>query len=170
MERRVTSHTEEEEMNQRRRLLTLARKGDQKATDLLFELYQVRVFSGDALKRKKLPSFPVEKTPPPKGKSVSKKVKKSETATPSKPKGTKKSKALEASKASGSKKGAKEAPKVVKKGKGSPAAKEKPKKGPASQKKTASKGTAVKKISSSTKGKTPKKAVTVKKPRHAKKK
>jgi hypothetical protein len=59
MERRVTSHTEEEEMNQRRRLLTLARKGDQKAVDSLFELYQVRVFSGEALKKKKLPSFPL---------------------------------------------------------------------------------------------------------------
>lgn len=59
MERRVTSHTEEEEMNQRRRLLTLARKGDQKSIELLFELYQVKVFSGDALKKKKLPSFPV---------------------------------------------------------------------------------------------------------------
>ena len=62
MERRVTSHTEEEEMNQRRRLLTLARKGDQKAIDLLFELYQVRVFSGDALKTKKLPSLPLPKS------------------------------------------------------------------------------------------------------------
>ena len=61
MERRVTSHTEEEEMNQRRRLLTLARKGDQKSIELLFELYQVKVFSGDALKKKKLPSFPVLK-------------------------------------------------------------------------------------------------------------
>ena len=60
MERRVTSHTEEEEMNQRRRLLTLARKGDQKSIDELFELYQVKVFSGDALKKKKLPSFPVK--------------------------------------------------------------------------------------------------------------
>ncbi len=62
MERRVTSHTEEEEMNQRRRLLTLARKGEQKSIDLLFELYQVKVFSGDALKKKKLPSFPVLKS------------------------------------------------------------------------------------------------------------
>ncbi len=61
MERRVTSHTEEEEMNQRRRLLTLARKGDQKSIDLLFELYQVKVFSGDELKKKKLPSFPILK-------------------------------------------------------------------------------------------------------------
>ena len=66
MERRVTSHTEEEEMNQRRRLLMLARKGDQKAVDSLFELYQVRVFSGDALKKKKLPSFPL---PTPTGSS-----------------------------------------------------------------------------------------------------
>ena len=31
MERRAASHTEEEEMNQRRRLLGLARKGDPKA-------------------------------------------------------------------------------------------------------------------------------------------
>ncbi len=61
MERRVTSHTEEEEMNQRRRLLTQARKGDEKSIELLFELYQVKVFSGDALKKKKLPSFPVAK-------------------------------------------------------------------------------------------------------------
>jgi len=66
MERRVTSHTEEEEMNQRRRLLTLARKGDQKAVESLFELYQVRVFSGEALKKKKLPSFPL---PTPTGSS-----------------------------------------------------------------------------------------------------
>lgn len=62
MERRVTSHTEEEEMNQRRKLLTLARKGDQKAVDQLFELYQVKVFSGESLKRKKLPAFPLNKS------------------------------------------------------------------------------------------------------------
>lgn len=61
MERRVTSHTEEEEMNQRRHLLTLARKGDQESIDMLFEFYQVKVFSGDELKKKKLPSFPVAK-------------------------------------------------------------------------------------------------------------
>ncbi len=72
MERRVTSHTEEEEMNQRRRLLTLARKGDQKSIELLFELYQVKVFSGDALKKKKLPSFPVVKPPNGSGKGGSK--------------------------------------------------------------------------------------------------
>ena len=61
MERRVTSHTEEEEMNQRRHLLTLARKGDQESIDMLFEFYQVKVFSGDELKKKTLPSFPAVK-------------------------------------------------------------------------------------------------------------
>ena len=37
MERRAASHTEEEEMNQRRRLLNAAKKGDQKAVAKLFE-------------------------------------------------------------------------------------------------------------------------------------
>ena len=45
MERRAASHTEEEEMNQRRRLLNAAKKGDQKAVAKLFELYQVRVYN-----------------------------------------------------------------------------------------------------------------------------
>jgi hypothetical protein len=59
MEKRAPSHTEEEEMNQRRRLLGLARRGDQKAINKLFELYQVRVFSGDNLKKAgKLPVWP----------------------------------------------------------------------------------------------------------------
>src|SRR5688572_19000142 len=59
MERRAASHTEEEEMNQRRRLLSLARKGDPKAINRLFELYQVRVYSGDTLsKAKRLPVMP----------------------------------------------------------------------------------------------------------------
>ncbi len=59
MEKRAPSHTEEEEMNQRRRLLHLARKGDQKAIGRLFELYQVRVFSGDNLRKAgKLPTWP----------------------------------------------------------------------------------------------------------------
>ena len=75
MERRVTSHTEEEEMNQRRRLLTQARKGDEKSIELLFELYQVKVFSGDALKKKKLPSFPVLKPTNGSGKSGAKTAK-----------------------------------------------------------------------------------------------
>lgn len=49
MERRAASHTEEEEMNQRRKLLNAARRGDTKAINRLFELYQVRVLSGDQL-------------------------------------------------------------------------------------------------------------------------
>ena len=39
----AVSHTAEEEMNQRRRLLNAAKKGDQKAIAKLFELYHVRV-------------------------------------------------------------------------------------------------------------------------------
>lgn len=54
MERRVTSHTEEEEMNQRRRLLVLARKGDEKAITRLLDLYQVRVYSGEHLRKSKI--------------------------------------------------------------------------------------------------------------------
>ena len=53
MERRVTSHTEEEEMNQRRKLLTSARKGDEKAISKLFELYQVKIYTGELLKKVK---------------------------------------------------------------------------------------------------------------------
>lgn len=51
MERRAASHTEEEEMNQRRKLLNAAKKGDQKAVGKLFELYQVRIFSGDQVQK-----------------------------------------------------------------------------------------------------------------------
>ncbi|HEY7533118.1 MAG TPA: hypothetical protein VH681_10115 [Nitrospiraceae bacterium] len=51
MERRAASHTEEEEMNQRRRLLNAAKKGDQKAVNKLFELYQVRIFSGEMVNK-----------------------------------------------------------------------------------------------------------------------
>src|SRR5574340_409503 len=51
LERRAASHTEEEEMNQRRRLLGLARKGDPKAISKLFELYQVRVLNGEMLSK-----------------------------------------------------------------------------------------------------------------------
>jgi hypothetical protein len=59
VERRAASHTEEEELNQRRRLLNLARKGDPKAINRLFELYQVRVYSGEKLSRAgRLPSWP----------------------------------------------------------------------------------------------------------------
>ena len=49
MERRAASHTEEDEMNQRRKLLNAARRGDTKAIGKLFELYQVRVLSGEQL-------------------------------------------------------------------------------------------------------------------------
>lgn len=49
MERRAASHTEEEEMNQRRKLLNAAKRGDQKAVGKLFELYQVRVMNPDQL-------------------------------------------------------------------------------------------------------------------------
>lgn len=46
-------------MNQRRRLLNLARKGDPKAIERLFELYQVRVYSGATLKKRgRLPAWP----------------------------------------------------------------------------------------------------------------
>lgn len=85
MERRVTSHTEEEEMNQRRHLLTLARKGDPKAIHQLKELYQVRVYSGDKLKSLKMrPSLQVPH--PSKSGSVAKKhvSKKTPRETPSK--------------------------------------------------------------------------------------
>ena len=59
MERRSASHTEEEELNQRRRLLNLARKGDPKAIERLFELYQVRVYTGEKLgKSGRLPTWP----------------------------------------------------------------------------------------------------------------
>jgi hypothetical protein len=51
MERRAASHTEEEEMNQRRRLLNAAKKGDQKAVAKLFELYQVRVYSNEMVNK-----------------------------------------------------------------------------------------------------------------------
>jgi len=51
MERRAASHTEEEEMNQRRRLLNAAKKGDQKAVAKLFELYQVRVYNNDMVSK-----------------------------------------------------------------------------------------------------------------------
>jgi hypothetical protein len=51
MERRAASHTEEEEMNHRRRLLNAAKRGDQKAIAKLLELYQVRIHSGDMVQK-----------------------------------------------------------------------------------------------------------------------
>jgi hypothetical protein len=76
MERRPASHTEEEEMNQRRKLLNLARKGDPKAISRLFELYQVRVYSGNTLhKAKHLPTVMVrDKKKPTNQKMVSKRA------------------------------------------------------------------------------------------------
>ncbi|HEU4684799.1 MAG TPA: hypothetical protein VFS39_09895 [Nitrospira sp.] len=38
-------------MNQRRRLLNAAKKGDQKAVAKLFELYQVRVYNAEMVKK-----------------------------------------------------------------------------------------------------------------------
>jgi len=69
MERRAASHTEEEELNQRRRLLSQARKGDPKAINRLFELYQVRVYSGELLNSKsgRLPQWPSVHQKPAKG-------------------------------------------------------------------------------------------------------
>jgi hypothetical protein len=69
MERRAASHTEEEELNQRRRLLNSARKGDPKAINRLFELYQVRVYSGELLMHRKgrLPQWPSAHEQPGKG-------------------------------------------------------------------------------------------------------
>jgi hypothetical protein len=64
MERRAASHTEEEELNQRRRLLNSARKGDPKAINKLFELYQVRVYSGETLGRSGRPSLSAFHHPP----------------------------------------------------------------------------------------------------------
>jgi len=99
MERRVTSHTEEEEMNQRRKLLGLARKGDQKAIGKLLELYQVKLYSGELLKKVRpqpiKPSTPgisvgaKKGRPPIKGEKPSKqKPQKSEKAVT--PRGTRK--------------------------------------------------------------------------------
>ena len=63
-------------MNQRRHLLALARKGDQKAVNQLMELYQVRVYSGDSLKSLKIrKSLPVLNPPKPKDGAASAKPK-----------------------------------------------------------------------------------------------
>ncbi|MCG3778773.1 MAG: hypothetical protein JW388_1500 [Nitrospira sp.] len=51
MERRAASHTEEEEMNHRRKLLNAAKRGDQKAIGKLLDLYQVRIHSGDMVQK-----------------------------------------------------------------------------------------------------------------------
>ena len=75
MERRAASHTEEEEMNQRRKLLNAARRGDTKAISKLFELYQVRVLSGDQLAKVNRTStylVPVKQSQSSKSKSAGK--------------------------------------------------------------------------------------------------
>ena len=73
MERRAASHTEEEEMNQRRKLLNAARRGDSKAIGKLFELYQVRVLSGDQLaKVNRTSTYLVPVKPTKGGKSANK--------------------------------------------------------------------------------------------------
>ena len=78
MERRAASHTEEEEMNTRRKLLNAARKGDAKAIGKLFELYQVRVLSGDQLaKVNKTSMYMVPVKPSKSGKSSGKNAGKS---------------------------------------------------------------------------------------------
>ena len=83
MERRAASHTEEEEMNQRRKLLNAARRGDTKAISKLFELYQVRVLSGDQLAKVNRTStymVPVKQSQNSKSKSAGK----NEKSSPSK--------------------------------------------------------------------------------------
>ncbi len=88
MERRAASHTEEEEMNQRRKLLNAARRGDTKAISRLFELYQVRVLSGDQLaKVNRTSTYMVPVKPSQSGKSRQDKGKKS---VPPQAKGSKK--------------------------------------------------------------------------------
>ncbi|MCY4612607.1 MAG: hypothetical protein OXB94_03170 [Nitrospira sp.] len=71
-------------MNQRRHLLELARKGDQKAVHQLMELYQVRVYSGDSLK-----SLKIRKSLP-----VLSPLKSKEPTAPSKPKPVKRHKVV----------------------------------------------------------------------------
>lgn len=81
MERRAASHTEEEEMNQRRKLLNAARRGDTKAISKLFELYQVRVLSGEQLAKVNRTSTYMAPVPPPRsGKSSAGSSKKAKSA------------------------------------------------------------------------------------------
>lgn len=86
MERRAASHTEEEEMNQRRKLLNAARRGDTKAISKLFELYQVRVLSGDQLaKVNKTMVYMAPVAPEKGGRSSAKGSAKAAKQSPSKP-------------------------------------------------------------------------------------
>lgn len=93
MERRAASHTEEEEMNQRRKLLNAARRGDTKAISKLFELYQVRVFSGDQLAKVNRTSAylaPVKQSQSGKSKAITKRTKSSISGAVKKSKAAKK--------------------------------------------------------------------------------
>ena len=86
MERRAASHTEEEEMNQRRKLLSAARRGDTKAISKLFELYQVRVLSGEQLVKVNRSMIYMAPVAPEKGgKSSGKGSAKTAKPAPSKP-------------------------------------------------------------------------------------
>lgn len=86
MERRAASHTEEEEMNQRRKLLNAARRGDTKAIGKLFELYQVRVLSGDQLaKVNRTSTYMVPVKPTKGGRSLAKGSAKGAKPAPVKP-------------------------------------------------------------------------------------
>ncbi len=85
MERRAASHTEEEEMNQRRKLLNAARRGDTKAIGKLFELYQVRVLSGEQLaKVNRSSAYMVPVAPAKGGKSTASKSLKKTKQSPDK--------------------------------------------------------------------------------------
>ncbi len=90
MERRAASHTEEEEMNQRRRLLGLARKGDPKAISKLFELYQVRVLNGDMLSKLNKSYYKAAAAQEQKGPQASAKAVKPQKSAHGSPKGSSK--------------------------------------------------------------------------------
>ena len=85
MERRAASHTEEEEMNQRRKLLSAARRGDTKAISKLFELYQVRVLSGEQLVKVNRSMVYMAPVAPERGGKSSGKGAKTAKPAPSKP-------------------------------------------------------------------------------------
>ena len=93
MERRAASHTEEEEMNQRRRLLGLARKGDPKAISKLFELYQVRVLNGDMLSKLNKSYYKTAAAQEHKGSQANNKSAKPQKSAHGNPKGSPKGKA-----------------------------------------------------------------------------
>ena len=99
MERRAASHTEEEEMNQRRRLLGLARKGDPKAISKLFELYQVRVLNGDMLSKLNKSYYKAAPAQEQKGSQAGSKATKVQKSAHGSPKGSSKPSSTPASSA-----------------------------------------------------------------------